>query len=352
MARNNDTTHFSGQPVLAWLSPLPFFKHLRLLIVNLPTRAISSVSHMSWKKGQAVQLVPLSQATGRVLDVYHDVQHVFGVPHISSFFQFLGNYPRFLDRFWTTILPIVQTDAFSSCSQRLRADAYSRARSSFQIPDLKAEVYRQQFSPGACEELRDCINFFCHSVPTSLLLSSFLSESFQTPAGNANIPRTPTPAPKPHRRIVMVEEDSASPAVQAIFADIRRSTGADVVHTVYRAFARWPDFLQSYWIAVKPITVSELFLLSESALREAALQVTKEIPGPVQFTASDLAGLGMNDDDAGSLIRLSGMFVHSLSAALLNVSVARIAMEGGSLHAKSDAEDSIGATEMPSTQSS
>jgi hypothetical protein len=349
MARNNDTTHRSGQPCHPAHSPRRhFFKHLCLLIVNLSVRAISSDSHMGWKKGQAVQLVPLSQATGRVLDVYKDVQRVFGVPHISSFFQFLGNYPRFLDRFWTAMLPIVQTSTFFSCSQRLRADAYARVRTSFQIPDLKAEVCRQQFSPGACEELKDCINLFCHSVPATLLLSSFLLEAFHAPAGDAAILRTPAPVPKPHRRIVLVEEDSASPAVKAIFADIRRSTGADVVHTVYRAFARWPDFLQSYWTAVKPIAVSERFLNSESALREVALQVTKELPGPVQFTSSDLAGLGMNEDEAGSLTRLTDMFVHSLSAALLNVSVARIAIEGGSLLPISIAEDSAPKTEVSS----
>lgn len=298
---------------------------------------------MVWKKGQAVQLVSLSQASGRVLDVYHDVQRVFGVPHVSSFFQFLGNYPRFLDRYWTAVRPIAQTQAFFSCAQRLRADAYSRVGNDFEIPDLKAEVSRQKFSPGACEELRDCINFFCYSVPMSLLLAAFLSESLETTAGNASIPFTPAPAPKSHRRIVMVEEDSASPAVNAIFADIRRSTGSDVVHTVYRAFARWPDFLSSYWAAVKPIEGSEHFQECASAVREEALHITAELPGPIQFSASDL-----NETEAGSLMRLTDMFVHSLSAALLNVSVARIAIAGGCLCPKPSAEES--APEKPKTE--
>lgn len=293
---------------------------------------------MVWKKGQAVQLVPLSQATGRVLDVYHDVQRVFGVPHVSSFFQFLGNYPRFLERYWSAVRPIAQTQAFFSCAQRLRADAYSRIRTDFEIPDLKAEVNRQKFSPGACEELRDCINFFCYSVPMSLLLAAFLSEAFETSAGNEAIPLVPAPPPKPHRRIVMVEEDNASPAVNAIFADIRRSTESDVVHTVYRAFGRWPDFLSSYWNAVKPIAISEHFQQCESAVREEALRITTQLPGPVQFNASDL-----NETEAGSLISITDMFVHSLSAALLNVSLARIAIEGGSLCAKTCAEESVSA---------
>jgi hypothetical protein len=264
-----------------------------------------------------------------VLDVYRDMQHVLGVPHISSFFQFLGTCPRFLDHFWTTVRPIVQSQVFFSCSVRLRADAYTRVHSYFAVPDLKAELARQSFSPGAKEELKDCINFFCYAIPVSLLLAAFLSEAFKRPSGNPDVPLTPAPCPKPHGRIVLVDEDTAGPAVKIIFSDIRCATGADVVHTVYRAFARWPDFLQSYWTSVKPIAVSELFQHNERGLREDALQMVSELPGP--FDSSGLARLGMNESDASSLIRITDMFLHSLSAALLNASVARIAIEGGSL---------------------
>jgi hypothetical protein len=278
----------------------------------------------------------LSEATGRVLEIYHDIQHVFGVPHISSFFQFLGSNPRLLDQYWTAIRPIVQTDAFFACAHRLRADAYTRVHNYFEIADLKSEVCRQDFSVGAREELKDCINFFCYSVPISLLLSSLLSKSFEGPVGSADVPRVPAPAPKPHRRMIMVDEDSAAPAVKMIFADIRRATGADVIHTVYRAFARWPDFLNSYWTVIKPIVVSELFQHCENGVREDALQIVSELPGPLEFDSSNLHKLGINEAEANSLIRIADMFVHSLSTAILNVSVARIAMEGGSLRTTPD----------------
>ncbi|HVJ04983.1 MAG TPA: halocarboxylic acid dehydrogenase DehI family protein [Candidatus Saccharimonadales bacterium] len=304
---------------------------------------------MSWKKGQAVRLLPLSEATGRVLDIYRDVQCVFGVPHISSFFQFLGTHPRFLESFWTTVRPIVQSQAFFACAHRLRADSYTRVHTYFEVPDLKSEVTRLDFSLGAREELKSCINFFCYAVPISLMLSALLSESFEGPAGSSEVPLTPAPRPKPHGRIVLVDEDSAGPVVKSIFADIRTATNADVVHTVYRAFARWPDFLQSYWTAVKPITVSELFQHSENALREDALQIVKELPGPIEFSSSDLDKMGINEADSSSLIKISDMFVHSLSAAMLNVSVARIAMEGGSMNTKSTPEDSAPKAEVPST---
>lgn len=305
---------------------------------------------MGWKKGQAVRLLPLSDATGRVLEIYRDVQHVLGVPHISSFIQYLGTTPRFLDHFWTTVRPIAQSEAFFSCAHRLRAGSYTRVHTYFAVPDLKCELARQKFSLGACQELKDCINFFCYSVPMTLLLSAFLSEAFEGPAGSAAAPRTLAPPPKPHRHIVMIDEENAIPSVKNIFADIRATTGADVVHTVYRAFARWPDFLQDYWTSIKPIIVSELFQHCDNSMREEARQIVKELPGPIEFDASDLAGLGMNPTEASSLINITDMFVHSLSTAMLNVSIARIALEGGSpTPAKSVTEDPTPKATIPTT---
>ncbi len=295
----------------------------------------------NWKKGQTVRLVSPSQATGRVLDVYRDMQRVVGVPHVSSFFQFLGAHPEFLDHFWGAVRPIVQSQAFFSCSHRLRADAYTRVHSYFQVPNLKSELASRQFIPRASEELKECIDYFCYSVPISLLLASFLSECFEGAAGSAAIPRTAAAAPKPHRCVELVDEESASPAVKSVYADVRSATNASVTHTVYQAFAHWPGFLQSYWNSMKPIVVSELFQYCQSSMREDAQAMVGELPGPVEFDASDLAEIGMNQREASTLIRVTNMFALSLAGSLLNVSIARIAIEGGNQRSKTAVENEV-----------
>jgi hypothetical protein len=320
--------------------------------VNLYSGFVISSGMASWRKGQVVQLVPMSQATGRVLDVYRDMQQLLGVPHVSSFFQFLGSRPHFLDHFWSAVRPVVQSQAFVFCSSRLRAAAYTRVHTYFQVPDLKSEVARQQFSPAASEELKECIDLFCYSVPASLLLASLLSEAFEGPAGDEDIARTPAPAPKSYREPVMVEEGEADPTVQAIYADIRSATGADVVHTAYQALARWPGFLQSYWGLVKPIAVSDLFQYCQSSMREDALAMVSELPGPVEFDATDLAELGMNPSEVSSLIGGTNMFARSLAASLLNVTLARIALEGGSLRSKPTGISVVAVPKVPSTRAS
>jgi len=292
----------------------------------------------SWRKGQQVRLVPLSQATGKVLDAYRDSQQLFGVPHISSFIQFLGGYPDFIDRFWSVTRPIVQSKAFFSCSTRLRANAYTSVHTYFQVPSL--ELQRQQFSPDVSDDLKECIDLFLHSLPISLLLASLLAESFEGSAGSASILTTRAPVPKAHRLFEMVDEEDAPHALKTIYADIRSSTSADLLHNVYRAFGRWPGFLRSYWSLAKPIVVSELFLYCSSSLERDALAIVSELPGPVEFTSADLAELGLSQNEVSSLSRGTEMFVRSLSSALLNVSLAYIAINGGSIRHNSITEES------------
>ena len=243
--------------------------------------------------------------------------------------------------------PIVQSQAFFSCANRLRADAYTRVHSYFQVPNLKSEVTRQQFIPGAGEELRECINFFCHSIPMSLQLASLLSESFEGAAGSPDIPRTAAAKPQLRCSIELVDEESAAPAVKSVYADIRTATNAEVTHTVYQAFARWPGFLHSYWSSIKPIAVSELFQYCQSSMREDALAMVSELPGPVEFNSSDLVEMGMNQSEAGSLIRVTNMFALSLAGSLLNVSIARIAVEGGNLRLNAFLSDEAEAKTEP-----
>lgn len=304
----------------------------------------------SWKKGESARFVPLSQASGRVLDIYCDIQQLLGVGNIGSFFQLLGAHPRFLAHFWGAVRPIVRSQAFASCARRLRADAYTRVHTYFQIPNLRSEVLRQQFIPGASEELMECIDFFSYSDPISLLLASFLSESFEGPAGNSDIALTAAPAPKPHPCAELVEEARASAAVKSIYADIHSSTETEVDDSIYQAFARWPGFLESYWNPIKAIAVSDLFLYCRSSMCEDARFMVSELPGPVEFNSMDLAELGMNQSEAGTLIRGTNTSALNLAASLLNVSVARIAVEGGILRPKSFKV--VTAPEFPATKAS
>ena len=232
----------------------------------------------SWRKGQQVRLVPMSQASGQVLDVYRDSQQLFGVPHISSFLQFLGGYPHFIGRCWSVVRPVVQSKAFFSCSTRLRANAYTRLHSHIEVPSL--ELQHQQSAPGADADLKECIDLFLDSLPLSLVLASLVAESFEGPAGNASISSARAPAPKAHRLFEMVDEESATPAVKSIYAEIRTSTGADVLHNVYRAFGRWPGFLRSFWSLAKLIVVSELFQYCGGSVERDAMAIVGELPGP------------------------------------------------------------------------
>lgn len=63
---------------------------------------------------------------------------------------------------------------------------------------------------------------------------------------------TPT-TPLPPTLAPLIDDESASPRVQAVFDDIRRTRGTDYVNHIWRALANDPAQLELTWAQVKQV---------------------------------------------------------------------------------------------------
>ncbi|MGE0725949.1 MAG: carboxymuconolactone decarboxylase family protein [Alphaproteobacteria bacterium] len=105
----------------------------------------------------------------------------------------------------------------------------------------------------------------------------------------------------------LVEYETASPAVRAVFDDIMRTRGTDRVNDFWRALAHHPPTLERIWRELKavmapgaldPLT-KEMIYLAVSAANGCAYCVHSH-------TASARAR-GMTDDMHGELLAIVGM---------------------------------------------
>ncbi len=293
---------------------------------------------MTWRKGNRLQIVKESQALGPVREIYEDIKQTLGLPYINVVYEVFGSYPKFLELHWQVMKPVLQTKCFFELAERVRADAYTRMHNYFDVPDLCARTTSMQFSPGAQQELSETVDLFQYTNPILLLITTAQLQAFDGPVGDANADRIPAQHPVFERKPITLDEDSAPAPTRKIFDDIKRSSGIPVVTSDYRAFARWPDFLRSYWETLKASRESPLYQQSIYAIREDAWNLVRELPGPIEITVAQLAEAGMDDDDIASIVRLNELFVDGLSSMVLNIALAKIGMEGGNLHTERKSE--------------
>ena len=289
---------------------------------------------MPWRKGNKLKVVAEAEAQGRIAEIYRAVKEALGVPHVNVIFQAYAVYPEFLERFWEAARPVVQTREFFELADRIGAEGYTRMHNYFGIPNLSAEMTARGMSGDVRQELTHTVELFHYNNPPLLLLATAQLQAFEARVGHDGkgtaLPEHPVFREKP----VLIEEAEAPAPTRRIYDDIRRTFGLPMVNTDYRAFARWPEFLETYWPVLKTISQSPVYQECQQGVRESAWNLARELPAPLELSASQLMDEGMSDDRVSDVFRITELFVRALSGLVLNVAVAKIGLEGGTGRAR------------------
>jgi hypothetical protein len=284
-----------------------------------------------------LRLVSDHEATGETAALFSQIRHDLGLAFTPTYYQALGYYPGFLAIHWKNISPIVHTTEFFRMADRLRAEAYTKEHNYLQIPDLCRTIREAQFSTGAQRELISVIHHFYYRDAVLLLISAIQSLAFEGNSANASeTANTPhpaemlkTPPPLPETPPLLVPEENTSPAVRAIFDDIRRTLNLPALTADYSAIARWPDFLREYWAALKPNASSPIYAESRRLMVESALNLAAILPPLPELSIQSLEENGISKEQITSLVHINEAFTDTFSVNLLNVTFAQIGLEGG-----------------------
>lgn len=276
-----------------------------------------------------LKLASETEARGRTAELFTDIKQTLGVPYVGLLFRAYGVYPAFLELFWQSVRPGTGDEQFFACAERLRASAYTRVYSYFPVPEFCAHMQKLRLSTGARHELKSTVELLSYYNALQFLLVAVAFQAFDRPIGRA--PQSPKPASHPifPVRPVLIEEETATSSVARIYDEIKRAFGAPVVNSDFRAFARFPHFLENYWNVLQPTLELPLYAESQFGMQDAALAVAREFPAEVRLGKDRLESAGIGDDDIAAVLRATGVFLKLLGSSLLNLAIARIGIDGG-----------------------
>ena len=286
-----------------------------------------------WKKGNRLQVVLEGAADDATRVIFWEIQQALGIPELRVYYPALAVYPHFLQLHWNTVRPLVQSGEFFACADRLRADAYTRAHNYLRIPDLCARLQEPQLGATARQELTAAMDLFHYLNPLLLLLFCAQMQALEGPVGEAKAPLMPNSHPVYAESPVLVHEQDASAPVRRRYEEIRRVLELPYVNSEYEAMARFPVLLDVYWDLLKRLLQSPVYQESQYGIRESAWSLVRELPGPIELSIEQLLDAGMKQENIGPVVRILDLFVRNLSGLLINVAIAKIALEGGNLAA-------------------
>lgn len=283
---------------------------------------------MAWKR-QKLRLVPESEADSEVLEIYGEIKHALGLPYVNPMFQALAAYPKYFRVLWNALHPDLETREFFSLAQRLAAEAYTRVHNYFHVPNLILKLQEMEFSRGAQEELRDVIDLYLYNNSVLLLIAAAQMQGFENPSSTPRPASVPAEHPTHPERPILVDERIAPPETRRIYEDIKKTMGSPILNTSYINFGRWPDFLREYWAALKPVMLTPLYEQNREALRSSGMALATELPRPLPLSPIQLEDAGVSQGDLDAVIHINDFFLEQLSKQLLNISFAKIGLEGG-----------------------
>ena len=281
------------------------------------------------KRQRRITLIPESQAQGRVLDIYQDIKTTLGVPHINLLFQAYGAYPVFLELHWKAMKPTLGTVEFFQFADRLRAEAYTRAHNYFAVPDFCEEVKEMQLTQGARQELTEIVELFHYNNPLLLLIVAAQMQALDEAPVAARQSSGPAVHPVFEQKPCSVPEERATERVKRVYEDIKRTLALNFINSDYRAFGRFPDFLDAYWEAMKPALALPIYSEHKRKLKDSALNFATELPLAPQLSIQQMQEAGLEEQEITDIVRITEQFLDLISGLILNVCFAKIGLEGG-----------------------
>jgi halocarboxylic acid dehydrogenase DehI len=264
-------------------------------------------------------------AEGDIKGIFDDIKKTLRVPVVNAVFGALATEPDYLRVAWRQLHTNAQTVYFESRADDLRRFAVI---SMSEIGELR--------TPASDDSIEGVLDVF-HYVGAKLLLaiaalrSSMLGQLPRAVMLPGAEKRQVVPGVAPGMpTIEMVHTDTRDERLQRIFGDITSASPAGVLGSEYRALAKWPDYLDGAWSAVKPRMFTPAYRRATRQLRWMADEAVLGLPFRVEATPHTLRHAGLSERQIDHVRTMLDQFYRDISHSVANVAVFATGIEGRS----------------------
>jgi len=282
---------------------------------------------MRWKRGSRLRLINESEASPRTREILGEIRDRLGAPVIPRLYQAYAVFPEFLELHWQSFRPMVESRQFFLLGARLAAECYTRAHNYFAVENLAGRDVESAVEVTL--PLAQVVDYYQYLNPLLLLITAAQMQAFEGASGepgndvdNAHHASFPV-APR------LLNDEEATPAVQRIWGERRRILELAFVSDEHRALACWPGFYQPYWAALKDLLQSPLYADCQYRMGESAFKLARDLPITTETSIPQLSDAGLDDEQLSSLVRVNEAFMQAFTGLLLDVTFARIGLDGG-----------------------
>ncbi|MFL5247445.1 MAG: hypothetical protein ACJ79V_06435 [Myxococcales bacterium] len=286
-----------------------------------------SVRTENGKPSERIRLVDETQADRQTIEAYELITRKMRVPRVPLFFRALAGEKALLPCF-QALRPAIRLRAFEEAGDELRAKA-ARAAVELGCPLIETQLEWAGYDIDEIDEIRGQVNIFHYQAPKILLYSAILWEALHDIAGGGReTPRATQRIPRgvPHEMdiVELVAEDSEGDLDRS-FKSIRSHFSFGLVPDEFRAFGRWPKYLQLAWDDARKRDSEPRAQGAIADLLASAEGLVRTIPARVRVTDEQLRAAKADPERVRALV---DRFRKSLPGLVLDLALLKVQLDG------------------------
>jgi hypothetical protein len=219
------------------------------------------------------------EVTPEIRRMYASIRTAFDLPFVPTVFKLSAGIPQYLKVVWHDLESVVCSREFETAARAYQEVAHSAAISGgWTFSDQPAVLSADKFSNADIRVIGGIVGLFARATAQMALFSRLMQRGFSGGQKGRVTKLKQVSAMAQLVRVHVPNEREAGLRVWLIYSDIKKSTGAKNVMSLYRALSPFPSYLASAWLDSKRLLANGSFIRAREELNRRARALLSGIP--------------------------------------------------------------------------
>jgi Halocarboxylic acid dehydrogenase DehI len=219
------------------------------------------------------------EVTPEIRRMYANIRAGFDLPYVPTVFKLSAGIPQYLKVLWKDLESVVCSREFESAARAYQEIAHSAAISGgWTFSDQPGVLAADKFSNADIRVVGGIIGLFARATAQMALFSRLMQRGYSGGQKGRVTRSKQVSAMAQMVRVHVPNEREAGLRVWLIYSDIKKTTGAKTVLSLYRALSPFPSYLASAWLDGKRLLTDPSFISAHEELNRRARALLAGMP--------------------------------------------------------------------------
>jgi hypothetical protein len=211
--------------------------------------------------------------------MYGNIRAGFDLPFVPTIFKLSAGIPQYLKAVWKDLESVVCSREFDTASRALQEIAHSAAVSGgWTFSDQPSVLAADKFSNADIRVIGGIVGLFARAAAQVGLFARLMQRGYAGGQKGRVTRQKQVSALAQMVRVHIPNEREAGLRVWLIYSDIKKTTGAKNVLSLYRALSPFPSYLASAWLDSKKLLADPAFITAAEELNRRTRALLSGLP--------------------------------------------------------------------------